>query len=179
MLFDPRKPTRLDYYDYSLPGGYFFTACTSGFRQIFARLRNDEFRLSRFGRVVWETWQGLPEHFPRVELDEFVVMPNHIHGILILHPVKSGEKLSSLIHVLASLKSFSSQRINVLRGTNQPAIWQRSYRDRVIRPEEDLNDYRQYIRDNPRKWELDEYNQMSRQGRSKTGPYNAAPAINK
>jgi len=166
MQFDPRKPTRLGYSDYSLPGGYFFTACTHGFSQIFGWLRIGDFQLSRFGEIVWETWRSLPEHFPRLELDQFVVMPNHIHGILILHPVKSREKCSSLIQVLASLKSFSSRRINKLRGTNQPPIWQRSYRDRVIRPKEDLNDYRQYILDNPRKWELDEYNQASRQGRS-------------
>ncbi len=89
MKFDPqrhhRRSVRLADYDYSQPGAYFVTMVTQGRACLFGDVVNGEMQLSDMGRIAGECWRAVPEHFPNVELGTFVVMPNHVHGIIVLH----------------------------------------------------------------------------------------------
>jgi putative transposase len=79
-----RRSIRLKEYDYSQPGGYFVTVCTQGHEHLFGEILDGEIKLNRYGEIVKECWHDLPNHYPCVKLDEFVVMPNHVHGIIII-----------------------------------------------------------------------------------------------
>jgi putative transposase len=91
-----RQSIRLRGYDYAAMGAYFVTAVTQGRRCLFGAVRDGEVELSRFGQLVQQTWEGSPRHYPHVELDAFIVMPNHIHGVIFLlgdaNPVGAGFK---------------------------------------------------------------------------------------
>ncbi|HEV2197339.1 MAG TPA: hypothetical protein VGR55_17265, partial [Candidatus Acidoferrum sp.] len=87
-----RRSTRLLGADYSEPGGYFLTICASGRKQIFARMDTDRVVLSQLGEIVRTCWIQIPEHFPHASLEEFVVMPNHVHGIIALHSRKRNDE---------------------------------------------------------------------------------------
>ena len=88
MTYDPerhhRRSIRLRGYDYSQAGAYFVTACVQSRECLFGAVADGELRLNRYGEIVMRCWDELPAHYPTVELDAFVVMPNHIHGILVL-----------------------------------------------------------------------------------------------
>lgn len=170
-----RKRLRLEGFDYSA-GAYFITTCTYRRRPLFAE--------ERIQRIIEWTWLDLRNHFPHLDLDAFVVMPNHIHGIIILAPTAAGEGCSRNTHddfeiagqpsptsghnalrrgvpaVLRVFKTFSARRVNDLRRSRSP-VWQRSYHDRIIRAERSLDRIRQYIFDNPANWESDPYNPNS------------------
>src|SRR5947208_995258 len=77
-----RRSIRLQNYDYRQPGLYFVTICTNGMQWAFGEIVDSEMRLSSKGQIVHETWSALPERFPDIELDQFVIMPNHLHGII-------------------------------------------------------------------------------------------------
>jgi hypothetical protein len=79
-----RRSIRLQGYDYSQVGGYFVTICAIGRRRIFGDVKNGEIGLSEFGEIVQSAWDDLPNHYPGLELDAFVVMPNHVHGIIVI-----------------------------------------------------------------------------------------------
>jgi REP element-mobilizing transposase RayT len=136
-------------------------------------------RLNELGRMVQTVWDGLPERFPTVQLDAFVVMPNHVHGILVL--VGAGPVLSlveglalpvggaassaptrfastTLGNVLRAFKSISAISVNRLLSRSGQPLWQRTYYEHVIRDEESLNRLREYIATNPLRWELDREN---------------------
>lgn len=83
-LADKRRSIRLDGYDYARAGAYFVTVCVAGRKRILGRIRNGASVLSDAGRVVLHMWERLPAHYPNVRLDEFVIMPNHMHGIVVL-----------------------------------------------------------------------------------------------
>ena len=88
MKYDPskhhRRSIRLPGYDYASPGAYFVTIVTYRHACLFGKIQNDEMQLTNLGQIVEEHWRVIPEHFPNVELGTFVVMPNHIHGIIVL-----------------------------------------------------------------------------------------------
>jgi putative transposase len=123
-------------------------------------------RLSQQGRIVWEHWIALPQHYPNAQLDAFVAMPNHVHGIILLNhrrlaDVGTGFKPApthGLPEIVRAFKTFSSRAINAVRGTPGQPVWQRSYYDRIIRDEEEMARIQQYILDNPRKWANDREN---------------------
>ena len=158
--YDPRKhhrrSIRLRGYDYRQPGACFVTIVTHGRTPLF-----DDPVL----RGVAETmWQCIPAHFPVLELDEWVLMPNHLHGILVVvtDGVRQNEPLpdtaappGSLGAVVGNLKSVVARRINRVRKTPGMPVWQRNYHERVIRSEREWNAIRQYIRDNPARWSED------------------------
>jgi putative transposase len=101
--------------------------------------------LNQLGRIVAECWRAIPVHFGVIELDEFIVMPNHIHGIV----CSTGEGHAPPLHlVIESFKSATSR----LAGRR---LWQRSYYDRVIRNETELHELRKYIGENPLRWRFD------------------------
>ena len=86
MLYDPnrhhRRSIRLKEYDYTQPGAYFITICTHDRAGLFGEIVDGEMRLNDCGRVAEQCWLDIPSHFPHAELDAFVIMPNHVHGIL-------------------------------------------------------------------------------------------------
>lgn len=177
-----RRSTRLPNYDYTQPGGYFVTICTKNRLSILGHINQGEMILSSTGSIIHECWNRLQKHFTLIELDSFIVMPNHIHGILIikgrgeasgytetttnvtqapdaspLHRPRGTVK-RSLGAIIQNFKSVSTRKVNQLRGTPGEIIWQRSYFDHVIRTERTLLAIRQYIQNNPARWEFDRYN---------------------
>jgi REP element-mobilizing transposase RayT len=107
-------------------------------------------------------WRGLPQHYSHVDLDSFVVMPNHIHGIVILTdqtvPIRPNEARRALPEIIRAFKSFSAREINNLRRESKTAVWQRGYYEHIIRDEESLSRIREYIEINPLRWHLDREN---------------------
>lgn len=110
-------------YDYSEAGAYFITAVTEGRRALFGEVRDGEMRLSRYGVVVERCWHDLANHYLHAALDEFVVMPNHVHGVISLNDGRAGLKpastgdaprLHGLPEILRAFKTFSARRINEL-----------------------------------------------------------------
>jgi len=150
-----RKTLRLRSFDYSGTGAYFITVCAHRRSPIFGRCAGGELRLSGAGLAVVKCWDEIPAHFPSVELDAFVVMPNHVHGILFL--VRAGHA-PPLQTVVGSFKSAAAREVNGLRGTGGNPVWQRGYYERVVRSEEELEAIRQYVSDNPRGWTSDPEN---------------------
>ena len=184
---DERKSPRLEGYDYSRSGYYFVTVCTRNRACLFwgpgrAGLGPAPTPpLNEYGRLVAEAWADLPNHIAGVELDKFVVMPNHVHGIIRLtgicpgpilpaapapfvgagprpaHPADAVHSPVSLTEVVRQFKSFSARRVNAARGTPGVSLWQRSYYDHVIRNEPDYLRIWNYIDTNPLQWAEDEY----------------------
>jgi len=164
-----RRSIRLKGYDYSLPGGYFVTICAHKRECVFGAIavgaRHATPDLSRLGHIVKKCWEEIPNHFPHVLLYEYVVMPNHIHGILI---ISGGEgtgvacRAPTLSAIVRSFKSASSKKINEIRKTPDVPLWQRNYYEHVVRDERDLNRIRQYILDNPACWAMDGENPDNR-----------------
>lgn len=164
-----RRSIRLSGYDYTRAGAYFVTICTWGRACLFGNVIDETMQLNDVGRAVLMCWEQIPRHFPRVELDEFVVMPNHVHGILVLAvdtdrgtacraPTmeRFGKPVArSLPTIVRSFKSAASKRVNELVGVSGAPIWQRNYHEHIIRNEQALNAIRQYIQDNPSQWALD------------------------
>ena len=106
-------------------------------------------------------WNDLPKHFPGLLLDAFVVMPNHVHGILFLTPTASGAPpRHRLGEIVRAFKAYSARRINARRNTPGCSVWQRNYHERIVRDEEELARIRRYIAENPAAWPSDPENPM-------------------
>jgi REP element-mobilizing transposase RayT len=151
-------------YDYRTPGNYFITVCTHARRLLF--------EARTLHRLVEDTWASLPEHH-RVQVDVFVVMPNHVHGILQLEgdvvgaqraaPQRSGFRArpvlpGSLSAVVRSFKSASTKAINDFQRSRGSPVWQRGYYEHLIRTEAELSRAREYIANNPANWRYDRDN---------------------
>lgn len=152
-----RKPLRLRHFDYASPGAYFVTVCTQGRACLFGEVQDGAVHLSEAGGIVERIWRNLPAHYPAFSVDEFVVMPNHVHGVLLIE--KEGGR--PLPNVMRAFKAFSTREIKT-RGTAKDQIWQRGYYEHVVRGEEDLAAIRRYIQENPMKWDLDDENPARR-----------------
>ena len=165
-----RRSIRLQRYDYSCAGAYFVTICTQNRECLFGEMVDEAMRLNAAGKVVEECWQGIPTHFPHVELDEFVVMPNHVHGILVIgDPVIAAEERAKNFSPLRKRPAGTARTIgSIVRGFKigvtkwmrqaHPIheVWQRNYWEHIIRDEAELEQTREYIRNNPVRWELDQ-----------------------
>lgn len=161
-----RKSPRLQGYNYAHAGAYFVTICTHRRAHLFGQIRNGMIELNTAGAVAWDHWYALPDHHVGIELDAFVVMPNHIHGIIAL--VGTGPALSeemtvstdadnagvvpTLGTVIGSYKSGVTRRIRVQLSNPDLCVWQGRYYDHIIRDEQDLNRIRAYIALNPARW---------------------------
>jgi putative transposase len=166
-MFDPkgsntqpkRKSIRLPGYDYSLSGAYFVTICALGHVDRFGEIVEGILYPSAEGEIIEACWAGLPHHYSHVELDAFVTMPNHIHGIIILRdsaPVQMVQhKRHALSEIVRALKTFSARRINEHHGTPGEPVWQRNYYEHIIRNDSDLDRIRAYIATNPSAWQFD------------------------
>ncbi|MGQ0663027.1 MAG: transposase [Pseudomonadota bacterium] len=153
-----RRRLRLPHHDYAQPGAYFVTICSAERACLFGEIIDGTMRLNALGFIVEDAWRDLPQHYEHLRLDEFVVMPNHLHGVLamdegVAFPVPE---------FVRAFKTFSARRINTRRNTPGAPVWQRSYHDHVVRDEAELARIREYIRNNPIKWELDDENPARR-----------------
>lgn len=153
-----RRKMRLPGYDYAQSGAYFVTVCTVQRQCILSAIVDANVELTQAGSVVRACWNDLPNHYPHVELDAFVIMPNHVHGILRLIDLDTPDTRHALPEIVRAFKTFSSRRINEM--LNQPGnrIWHHSFYDHIIRDEQDLNRIREYIQNNPLRWEDDPEN---------------------
>ncbi|MCL4548324.1 MAG: transposase [Bacteroidetes bacterium] len=155
-----RKNIRLKGYDYSNANWYFVTICAHSKKKLFGNVIKTKVRLNTIGKIIDETWKEIPLHYQNAELDYYVIMPNHFHGILILNELKhrTGEAClaPTLGNIIGSFKSASSKRIHKAHVESLSIIWQRNYYEHIIRNEKDLYNIRKYIELNPLKWELDE-----------------------
>jgi len=121
--------------------------------------------LNDFGEVVKLVWQEIPLHYPEVNNDEFIVMPNHIHGIITIDEnQRAGSKPApttgkhQLSEIVRAFKTYSARKINELRKTPGTPVWQRNYYEHIILNENDYHQIGEYILYNPAKWETDSEN---------------------
>ena len=161
MEYPKRKPNRLTNYDYSHPGAYFITVCTKDKEQILWKpksmlpvgeaisLPQYTVNLSKYGKIVHTAIKNIPQHYPGVHVDRFVVMPNHFHLLLMISR-GSGRIISAptVSNIVGQMKRIVSKQIG-------KSIWQKSYHDHIIRNEADYLRIWQYIDTNPATWERD------------------------
>ena len=161
-------------YDYSQAGGYFITICTKDREHSFGEIRpatdalTDAYLIGNELAVqAWACWQAIPQHFPFVEMDAFVVMPDHIHGVLFIHrPANYAERPEACFgpqsYNLASI--IRGFKVGVKVWATRQGIdfnWQPRYYDRIIRSELELEKIRTYIQGNPNRWEAEQNNEIS------------------
>jgi len=159
-----RRSIRMPGYDYSRPGAYYVTVCTHGRELWFGEVVEREVRLSPAGRIVESVWQSLPQRFTGLALDSFVVMPNHIHGVLMFVraqftapvPLNDSKQTPNLGEIVRTMKAASTSRI---RATGETGFgWQRNYYEHVIRNEAELRRIRAYVAANALRWHEDPEN---------------------
>jgi REP element-mobilizing transposase RayT len=176
MKYDPqkhhRRSIRLKGYDYAQPGAYFITIVTFQRESLFGNIVNSEMQLNDYGRIADECWRAIPEHFPHVELGAYVVMPNHVHGIIVIHengmatnssPSVGAQHIApqripkvqtgSLGAIVRSFKSAVTRRIG--REWKTTGIWQRNYHEHIIRNSVEWDRIHRYIESNPSRWAED------------------------
>lgn len=177
MILHNRRNIRLQGYDYSSEGLYFVTICVQNRLCLFGKIVEDEMILNDAGRIVNDTWHDLPNHNPNIELDAWCIMPNHVHGIIIIKNIeyvgvdsKSTQnndwtdlesvptrKHHGLPEIIRQFKSFSTRRINKLQYTAGSIVWQRNYYEHIIRNNNSYLKIVDYINNNPCNWETDKY----------------------
>ncbi len=185
MSYEPerhhRRSIRLRGYDYSQAGAYFVTICTQNRFCLFGEVLDGEMQPNDAGRMIEKWWLEMNCRFPTVETDEYIVMPNHFHGIVVI--VRADPRASPDVigvddgccdnggaHIGASLPSLiqwfktmtTNEYIRRVKISGWPPfagkLWQRNYYEHIIRDEESLNRIRAYIGNNPLQWELDREN---------------------
>lgn len=151
-----RSSPRLEGFDYSQESYYFVTICTRHHRPLLGTIRDGLMRLSPVGQIVEREWLAIPEYESSTHLDTWIVMPNHLHGIISLHEVEHGST-RSLSSIIAGFKGRSTRNINRALGWDGTSFWQRSFYDHVVRNDADLGRIREYISNNPARWEADRF----------------------
>ncbi len=164
-----RKLIRLKGYDYSNDGCYFITICTKDRECLFGEVRNKKMILNNAGFVARKCWLGIPNHFPNIILNEFITMPNHVHGILVIdnavgvqnfEPLRRNRFQKIIPRSIGSI--IRGYKIGVTKWFRQNTdcydVWQRLYYDHIIRNERSLDCIREYIRNNPGNWKSDRNN---------------------
>ena len=159
-----RRSIRLKGYDYSQKGVYFITICTYKLEFPFGEIANGKMQPNACAQIVQAIWDELPSRYPEAKTDAFVIMPNHVHGIIVvgaIHelPLQLISRRHMLIPKLVGwFKMNTAKRINKIRHTPGIPLWQRNYWEHVIRSEDSLNNIREYIVNNPLRWHLDKQN---------------------
>ena len=181
MKYDPdkhhRRSIRLPGYDYSQTGAYFVTICAYQRQCLFGDVVDGQMVLNQYGAIVADEWQKSSIIRQEIELDEWVVMPNHFHGIVIIQnsvgknrdrivgangrsPLQDHAsvrmKPKSLSSLMAGFKSITTKKINILRDAPATPLWQRNYYEHIIRDRDAMDKIRQYIINNPVSWERDQ-----------------------
>lgn len=188
--FDPqkhhRRSIRLRGYDYSSEGAYYVTIVAQRRECLFGEIVDGKMHLNEYGEIVQKWWNEIPIHFPNVELGAFIIMPNHVHGIIYIIEERRGEVLSphddpnnnnlnannkggetpplrkpTLGQIVAYFKYQSTKEMNKIETPNAiTRFWQRNYYEHIIRNEKELQQKTDYILDNPSRWDEDEENVM-------------------
>ena len=156
MEFPKRKQNRLTEYDYSQPNAYFITICTKNKEKLFwedvgaSIARPNNVLLSHYGKIVEESILKIPNIYPMISVDNYVVMPNHIHLLLQIHTDDSGRAMlaPTISKVVQQMKGYVTKQLGV-------SVWQKLFHDHVIRGETDYLEIWNYIAGNPSKWEED------------------------
>jgi putative transposase len=192
--YDPdkhhRRSIRLEGYDHAQPGAYFVTIVTHRRECLFGDVAEGKIHLNALGQIVQAEWLRTADVRPNVELDAFVIMPNHVHGILIIHdqppsvvgasrrraptdmphtePRRGlvGPPSGSFGAIMAQFKSICTARINTARGTPGAGVWHRNYYERIIRTQRELQVVRRYFLGNPARWLTDTENPHEPCGRT-------------
>lgn len=191
MKYNPRKhhrrSIRLKNYDYSKTGFYFVTACTNNRRCLFGNVHDKIMILNDAGKIADKCWREIPEHFPNVDLHEYVIMPNHVHGII---EITDGEnKIIVGAENIAGANNYSPLHFNSFQQLNSPQpfkspsktlgsiirgfkigvtewfhdnteikiVWQGNFHDHIIRNEREYHRITQYIKNNPANWKHDKF----------------------
>ena len=195
MKYNPqihhRRSIRLQGYDYSQNGAYFITLCTHNRECLFGQIQNGQMILNEYGKMVEQCWNNLSNHYDNIELDAYVIMPNHFHGIILITdnvdnvdnvrairelPRQRQDELPRqqqkqrqqqrrkmlLPKIVGRFKTNSAKQINQMRNTPGISVWQRNYYEHIIRDEKSLENIRNYIINNPAKWQDDDYNLTNR-----------------
>lgn len=171
-----RRSMRMQGYDYTQSGAYFVTICTQGRTCLFGDLSGEETRLNDAGEMIERWWLELANKFQSVEIDEYVVMPNHFHGIILLVGANlcvcpddrgvgatgahAGAPLPAVVRWFKTMST--NDYIRRVKDSGWPPfagrMWQRNYYEHVIRNDKQLDRVRKYIQDNPAKWAEDPEN---------------------
>ena len=178
MPYDPdkhhRRSIRLQDYDYTQPGAYFVTICTHNHECLFGQVIGAEMHLSNYGQIAHDEWTKTAVVRSYVTLDAFIIMPNHVHGIIIIVGTWQGTRRrrvptrptseafsrpvpGSLPTIIRSYKSTVTRQINDLRHTPGSTVWQGRFYEHIVRDDDDLHRIREYIINNPARWEYDRY----------------------
>ncbi len=189
-LYDPRKhdrrSIRLKGYDYSRAGAYFITIVVKRRECLFGEIADGQMQLNEFGHIVESVWDQLPARYPGIELDSFGVMPNHVHGVVVITADAVGANPVGAIHelplpesllrespprdthdpaqrrkmllpkIVGYFKMNAAKQINLARQTPGLPLWHRNYYEHIIRNEADLKRIRDYIQANPARWAGDQ-----------------------
>ena len=170
--YNTRKPNRLPQRDYSLPGYYYLTICTEDRKEWFGIIDDNQMVLNNIGKICCDCLQNLPNYYSNTECNSYIIMPNHIHTIVIIdnfdnryneiiegglqtlpyRNMVSNNKTYSLSEIVRGFKTFSSKQINKIINNGMKFKWQRSFYDHIIRNDESLDNIRQYINNNPGNW---------------------------
>ena len=188
--FDPqkhhRRSIRLKGYDYSQEGAYYVTIVTWQREFLFGNIVNQEMMLSPYGEIVQKWWEEIPVHFSNVETGAFVIMPNHVHGVIYIlderrgtvsvphdnvtqyalggetPPLRAFDGIPTLGQIVAYFKYQSTKEMNKVENTGTVTkFWQRNYYEHIIRNEKDLQNKTDYIEANPRLWNEDDENPVN------------------
>lgn len=164
MELPNRHPNRIPEYDYSQTGAYFVTICTHERKQILSEIVGDGFPVLKLcGKIAAQFIQNIPEKYPHISVDNYVIMPDHIHILLHINTVGeafrlpesgTGNPSPTIGNVVGWYKYQSSKEINRLRNTPGEKLFQRSYYDHVIRNQQDYNEIWEYIENNPQAWAI-------------------------
>ena len=160
MNLPNRKPTRLKTYDYSTVGAYFITICTHQKRNFFGDIKNDRMLLNDLGEIVNKEILAIETHYSNVQVDKYVIMPNHIHLIVsILETERINPfptKKTDIPNIIGKFKAGVSRVVgNAFMHSVTKSIWQRSYHDRIIRSEQEYRKIWEYVDTNVIKWDKD------------------------
>jgi len=167
-----RQSTRLKNYDYSKSGAYFVTITVDIEGEVFGKIVEGNVRLNKAGEIIERVWMNLPNQFINVKLDEFVVMPDHFHGIIILENKKEGlmnqartkeknwilmnNRKNTLGKIIRAFKAKVTKLIH--KDGYKDFKWHRNYYDHIVRNEEELLIIRKYIKNNPLNWKIEKHN---------------------
>jgi REP element-mobilizing transposase RayT len=170
MRYDPdihhRRSHRLMGYDYSQPGKYDMTICTLNKEHLFGQVVEGEMHRNEIGEYMAQCWEWLARKYAYVDLDEWMIMPNHLHGILVITDGRGGSRTAPTSETVAmkrkplgglvgAFKTVSTDWYNQRRGTPGAPLWQRDFYDHIIRNDDKLEKIREYIRTNPLMWKSD------------------------
>lgn len=148
-----RNSLRHPDYDYAQAGAYFVTICTHQQSHYFGTIHNDKMHVNTWGNIAHDIWLKIPQHFSSVKIDTHIIMPNHMHGIVILTEdgkIKFGT-------VVGSYKSAVSKHINVAHNPEKHIIWQRGFYDHIVQHEREYQNIQKYIMANPARWREDRF----------------------